>query len=408
MGYGSGSLMAVRYRTKTANSAIFDPARRYGELYHVESHTGIYYLNALFVPGNLTSISLHLVTEGVQNIRVYYSFGSSYYELIHKTVSTSGKVTTDITAEEIENALASYGFSLDEISKTYFSIVIALDSWWNPGTRRFEYETTYRLRVLYGDGESYIDLNYIPATVTTRYSIPLSIFKDYGDIQYSGPSSGRRYQRMSFEYVIPDVADPWYVDVWTAIQFTTYTPSSYTTLSENGQVIYHNYSDIYMIRAAYTRLNEHMMIPGQTNTYVAESSNVNQYGFREGESRAVINFFIQGYAGYGDVFPRFIREGCGGYNITYYWEGEDNPRHITAGDEPYCPVTAQELLDGRDTYAVDDALVRLFNNLGGDGTQDSPILVQLPESVKIDFASMGNIPGLFQPIQITLRVWREG
>lgn len=75
--------------------------------------------------------------------------------------------------------------------------------------------------------------------------------------------------------------------------------------------------------------------------------------------------------------------------------------------EPYCQLSAEELLEGSKQYAVDDAIIRLFKNLGGYGTRDSPITVKLPENVNIEFASMGEIPGLFEPIQITLRVWRE-
>lgn len=407
LGYGSGSMMYVKYTTKSTDTTLFDPARRYGELYDVQSYTGIYYLNALFVPGDVTSISLHLVTEGVSDIRVYYAYGANYYELVHKRVSSSGVVETDITGQEIEAGLSSHGFTLEDLSQRYFNLVIALDSWWDSDSRHFIYDTEYRLRRLYGSGQSYIDIDYIPTTVTTRYSIPLSIFKDYDDIQYSGDSIGNRYQKMSFGYYLPPNADPWYVDVWTAIQFTTFTPTSYTTISDNGQKIYNYYSDIYMIRVAYSRQNESMMVPGQTNKYVAESSNVSQYGFRYGESRAIINYFIQAYAGYGDVFPKFIHEGCGGYNVTYYWMGDSSPHNILVGDEPYCSVTAQDLLNGRDTYAVDDAIVRLFTKLGGDGTQSNPILVKLPSTVNIEIASMGNIPGLFEPIQITLRVWRE-
>lgn len=406
LGYGSGSMMYVKYTTRSTDTAFFDPARRYGELYDVQSYTGIYYLNALFVPGNVTSISLHLVTKGVLDIRIYYAYGANYYELVHKRVSPSGVVETDITGQEIEAGLSSHGFTLEDLSQRYFNLVIALDSWWDSDSRHFIYDTEYRLRRLYGSGQSYIDIDYIPTTVTTRYSIPLSIFKDYDDIQYGGDSEGNRYQKMSFSYYLPPNADPWYVDVWTAIQFTTFTPTSYTTISDNGQKIYDYYSDIYMIRVAYSRQNERMMVPGQTNKYVAKSSDVSQYGFRYGESRAIINYFIQAYAGYGDVFPKLIRDGCGGYNVTYYWIGDSSPHNILAGDDPYCSVTAQDLLNGRNTYAVDDAIMRLFNKLGGDGTAHNPILVKLPSTVNIEVASMGNIPGLFEPIQITLRVWR--
>jgi hypothetical protein len=154
-----------------------------------------------------------------------------------------------------------------------------------------------------------------------------------------------------------------------------------------------------------------MMKNGSTNTFQAIlNKGVNEGGtsFRKGATRGIIKYFIEGYAGYGDVFPKYIRDGCTGYNITYYWKGDSSPHYILAGDGPnYCKVTAQDLLNDRSQYAVDDAIIRLFNNLGGDGTQNSPILVKLPEDVNIDLAPMGQIPGLFRPVQITLRVWRE-
>lgn len=419
MGYGSGSMLYVKYQTNTTDMDLFDPARRYGELYDVQSYSGIYYLNALFVPGNITSISLHLVTEGVRDIRVYYAYGAYYYELVHKTVSPSGVVVTEVTAQEIENGLSQHGSTLSNLSQRYFNLVIALDSWWDSNSRQFRYDTTYRFRRLYGDGQSYIRINYIPTVLTTRYSIPLSIFKDYNDIYYSGSSTGNRYQRMSFTYDLPPNVEPWYVDVWTAIEFTTYTPTSYTRISDNGQLIYNYYSDIYMIRMAYSRLNESMMVPGQTNTFVAESTNVNEYGFRRGESRAMVNYLIEAYAGYGDIFPYSFRgyPNYKGYRLRYY--GPNGERMILVGDPPYMDISVDELDPTK--YAVDDAILRLFNNLNFkndrnpgewrsrpfDGSSTNPIDVTLPETVRIEFVSMGTLPELFEPITITLRVWRE-
>jgi len=170
-------------------------------------------------------------------------------------------------------------------------------------------------------------------------------------------------------------------------------------------------------------LNEKMMVPGRENTYVAESSNVREYGFRYQESRAIINYFIEGYAGYGDIFPNLFQGYpiYQGYNLTYYYSDGNiiSERTILIGAQPYKDISIDELDPTR--YAVDDAILRLFNNLNYfndvnpgewkespyDGSQTNPIDVDLPESVKIDFVSMGDIPGLFQPITITLRVWRE-
>ena len=82
-----------------------------------------------------------------------------------------------------------------------------------------------------------------------------------------------------------------------------------------------------------------------------------------------LTYIIKGYVGYGEVFPALLRSGCGGYNITYYWSGDLSPHYVTAGDPPYCDVTMEELISSSKMYAVDDAIVRLFKNLGGNGTQ---------------------------------------
>ncbi|ALM76311.1 hypothetical protein [Thermococcus barophilus] len=422
MGFGSGSTLFADYTTNSLS--VEDPATRYGELYQLESdRTGIYYLNALFVPGNITEINIHLETEGVRDIRIYYSYGSYHYELVHKTVPTTGRQIVDITNSEIVSALASYGFTYENLSRTYFKLIIALDSWWDESQRRFVYDTTPRRRILYGYGASRIEIKYIPRVLVTQYSIPLSIFIDYNDITYNGPCYGVRCAEMTFDYTLPENAKPWYVDIWTAIQFTTFTPDATMTLSENGYTFYDYYPDIYLIRVAYTRLTDTMMVPGRTNTFRAYSTDAYQFGFREGESRGVVNYFIEGYAGYGDVFPQLLQgyPRYKGYNLTYwYYDGSSTyQRQILIGDPPYKLITVDDLDPQR--YAVDDAILRLFNNLNYindvnpddwktppyDGSQNNPIDVDLPEGVKIAFASMGEIPGLFKPITITLRVWRE-
>ena len=72
-----------------------------------------------------------------------------------------------------------------------------------------------------------------------------------------------------------------------------------------------------------------------------------------------------------------------------------------------CQLSSTELLANRSLYAIDDALVRLFENLGGTGTPEDPLLIKLPGVGIADSVSMGDIPNLYSPIYVTLRIWRE-
>ena len=67
-------------------------------------------------------------------------------------------------------------------------------------------------------------------------------------------------------------------------------------------------------------------------------------------------------------------------------------------------------------YALDDAIVRLFENLGAEsyeesgiipGTQNNPILIKL-DNLRIDSIGLRNVPKTLHPIEVTLRLWRGG
>jgi len=421
IGIGSGTTMYVKYKTTSTN--VNDPGLV--KIYNVTSeYTGFMYLLENFVPGNITSIDIKLKVEGVQVVRLYYGLGSNLYLLLEKTVSPDSVQTVEFNDTEIRSALDAIGITYDNLSKMVFDFVLGIDAEYYTTDNQFHYGgasyVSYscpvsdcggeRTRILFGYPDSYVKISYVSRTVVTKYSIPISVYVDYNDPTYSGYTGYHcgvsTYKTLSVTYNLPPMATPWYADFWVGYCFDESTTQS---LYENGNEFYSGPNGVYSLRIAYSKMYPWMMQPG-TNTFTATlETGVDNGGtsFREGATRGIIKYFIQAYAGYGDVFPKYIRDGCSGYNITYYWVGDSNPHYILAGDSPYCDLTAQDLLDGRDTYAVDDAIVRLFNNLGGDGTQSNPILVELPSTVQIEIASMGNIPGLFKPIQITLRVWRE-
>ncbi|NJE49386.1 hypothetical protein [Thermococcus sp. 9N3] len=75
---------------------------------------------------------------------------------------------------------------------------------------------------------------------------------------------------------------------------------------------------------------------------------------------------------------------------------------IASGE--YANITACQL--DPDKYAVDDAVLRLFKNLGGDGCT-KPVLVDLGDTM-ISYVSLPGVPRSISPITVTLRIWRVG
>ncbi|WP_010476979.1 hypothetical protein [Thermococcus zilligii] len=402
IGSGSGTTMYVKY--KTDSPLVEDPGLF--EVYDVTSkRTGFMYLFELFVPGNISSIEMKFRVRNVGAVRLYYGLGGTLTLLLTKPANPNGDAVVTFTDQEIKGALSNLGVSYSDLSKMVFDFVVGFDASYSGGTWSYDGSiSNSRERRLYGYPDSYVRITYTTPVSITPYSIPLSVYFPYGDSRVGYAGNG-----LQVRYSLPPRVQPWYADWWVGYTFADSTTRQ--VLSENGREFYRGPLGRYAIRVAYTRLYDWMMVPGQENRFTISMENGNSY-VRDGETRGIVYYFLQAYAGYGDVFPRFMRPGCKGYNITYYWQDSSvttpQQAYILAGNEPYCRVTTDELLSGRRTYAVDDAIVRLFNNLGGDGTRSSPILVKLPNEVNIDFASMGNIPGLFQPIQITLRVWREG
>ncbi len=437
IGIGSGTTVYVKYKSNSLRAG--NPGLI--KVYNVTSqYTGFIYLFENFVPGNITGINMVFKVKGAQVVRLYYGLGANLYLLLEKTVDPNSVQTVEFTNSEIENALASIGVSYENLSKMVFDFVVAIDAKYYTSDDQFHYGgASYysyscpasdcggeRERVLYGYPDSYVQISYIPRTVITRYSIPLSIPIGYDTPTYSGYTGyhcgGNTYKTMTIQYTLPSKAIPWYADLWVGYCFAGSTTQY---LEENGNTFYSGPNGVYALRIAYSKIYPWMMRPG-SNTFKAElETGVDNGGtsFRYQVTRGIIKYFIEAYAGYGDVFP-YILQGYPtyrGYNLTYYYSDGTNTyeRDILVGDPPYKPLSVDDLNPAR--YAVDDAILRLFNNLNYiddknpdewrvvpyDGSQQNPIDVDLPEGVKIETASMGNIPGLFKPIQITLRVWRE-
>ncbi|EHR79177.1 hypothetical protein OCC_01569 [Thermococcus litoralis DSM 5473] len=419
IGSASGTTLYIKYNS--SSFSVEDPGMV--KVYDVTSdRTGIMYLFETFVPGNITSINMKFEIYNIGKVRLYYGFGGDLTLLYEKDGNTNGNATIEFTDSEIKSALSNIGVTYENLSKMVFDFVVGFDAYYDDGNWYYEGDDyndgANRERRIYGYPDSYVKIDYIPKILTTQYSIPLSVYFPYGDPRVTYDGSG-----LQVRYSLPENTTAWYADFWVGYRFVGY--STYQELWENDQMFYRGPLGRYAIRVAYTRLYDWMMVPGQENTFEIRMTGGSSY-VRDGETRGIIKYFIQGYAGYGDVFP-YLLQGYStyrGYNLTYYYNGSSRivEKNILVGDPPYRSISIDDLNpDTERGYAVDDAILRLFDKLNYredsnpgewretpfDGSQSNPIDVDLSEEVKISFVDMGEIPGLFEPVQITLRVWRE-
>lgn len=415
IGSASGTTLYIKYETSSLSVEDLDTIK----VYDVTSkRTGFMYLFENFVPGNITSISMRFKVRNVGKVRLYYGFGGDLTLLYTKNGNTNGDAIVEFTDSEIRTALNNLGVSYDDLSKMVFDFVVGFDAYYSGGYWYYEGDTyndgANRQRMLYGYPNSYLRINYVSKTVTTQYSIPLSIYFPYGDsrVTYNG-------RGLQVTYDLPQNSTPWYADFWVGY---TFSGSTTQELWENNQKFYSGPLGRYAIRVAYTKLYDWMMVPGQTNNFEIKMVGGGSY-VRNGDTRGIIKYFIQGYVGYGDVFPKLLQGYpiYKGYNLTYWYSDGENTyeRQILVGESPYSNITVDSL--DPTTYAVDDAILRLFNRLNYendanpnewtsipyDGSLTNPIDVNLTSGIQMSFANMGNIPKLFEPITITLRVWRE-
>ncbi len=433
IGFGSGSWISLKYKTSTPQ--VDDPGLV--KLYSVKSNgTGIYYLNSIFVPGNVTGISIKLTVKGVHEVRVYYSNGTALNLIYENTSIPTGLTTVTIDNKTLMKGQPSLGVkglldytTLRDLSKKNFNLVIMLDAYYDSNYDRpvryagqdYNYNWDNK-RSLYGYPDSYINITYTPKVELTRFMIPL---------ERTYPLNGENqvwqgaYRTMYFYYYLPEKAIPWYVDSWTAIQFSGYT-SGTLTLYEGSNANTEVFSiplDYYLIRVAYTRLNDNIMVPGDVNEFKLESDS-NDYGFRVKDSRAIVHYFLKGYAAYGKTFTYYSQDNACGYNLTYWYNlsGEVNNGTILIGNCP--PSESPKILSTYNLtpwkYALDDAIYRLFVQLGAreysvdqmkadnkliPGTKENPIRIEL-KGLAGKAIGIKSVPNSEGGIQVTLRVWR--
>jgi len=371
----------------------------------------------LFVPGELSSLRVQVAVGNVtQNDLISLSFlFDQEVPIVPSIAPCSYNSSTNITTcvwenTEILNALNSANYTYDQLSSRYTTLVLRIGNG----------SSQYNPRIHLIGEQSFIEAEYTIPLLLTPYSIDVTkpITEYSASSCLSTNPSWCREVTWNFnapQGVVPlwvKLQSPWLYDVG-------YDPDQEIIVDNeliNATHLYYHPPNPFiraLARIGYTKDTFDYNYNPLLNAIANGQNNVTVrlgYGYwlQPANGNGELTYIIRGYVGYGDVFPFLIKSGCGGYNITYYWIGDiNNPHTVTAGDPPYCDVTIENLTQGREIYAVDDAIIRLFNSFGGDGTQEKPILIELPSDVNIVFASMGNIPTLFEPITVTLRVWRE-
>ncbi|NJF25541.1 hypothetical protein E3E29_07815 [Thermococcus sp. Bubb.Bath] len=412
VGFGSGSVLLTSY---TTNSTSYTSPDRV-DLYNVTSYYGFVQFVTVVPTGNVTSTSIYLKTTGVDRIHLYYNNGTGICDMGLSKSPVDG--ITYFSSDEIESGLSRCGVTYSNLNKRAFTFVIGFDATWPSGSSNPEYSTTYRERHLYGFGQSFVEVTVNSKVNAVHYAIPLSIPLYPEDFSY--PPTDRIgsgvYRTMSTSYTLPPKAIPWYADYWTAIEYQGSAPTGTLTFFENGGTIISGPLNYYLYRFGYAKYADWMMKNGSTNIFRASSSS-DSYGFREGQSWGTVYYFLQAYAPYGKPFPKLLQgyPVYKGYNLTYYAKlygssSQPEKRYILIGKPPYKPVDISNLQPKE--YSVDDAILRLFSKLaidtnGKPGSQDNPLAVLLPPSVKMEFSAM-NAPSLFKPVPIELKLWRLG
>jgi len=409
-GYGGGEdgaqYIEIQYTTSQARTFTF-PTKFYLE--DIKANYGLTVWRYFFIPGDLNSLNIKIAVANVTpttpvnlsfmfNVSVPITGATCFYNSTTKVKTCSWNNAT------ISAALKAAGYDYKMLSSKYAMAVFIVGN---------SYTMYPGIHILHN--ESYIQASYVPPVLVTQYSVdvtqPITLprvgFTRNVTINFNVPS-GVIPLWVKFQF-------PWlyYINYGQPYQYIEINNPAITPVyiyKHPPNPFIHALSRIGYSKDTYDyeyNLVENAISSGENTISVSLGRG---YYIEPENGEGSLTYLIQGYAGYGNVFPRFIRAGCTGYNLTYWYSTGSvaSSSTVLVGNPPsYCKVTTYDLLTGRSTYAVDDAIIRLFNNLGGNGTRTSPILIKLPANVQIEFASMGNIPGLTKPITITLRIWRN-
>ncbi|NJE11196.1 hypothetical protein [Thermococcus sp. MAR1] len=397
----------ITYRTSQASTFTYPHKFHFADIYANDS---LYIEKYVFAPGNISDLRIHIEGENIETVTARFRVFNHLSNQI--TLSRSGNMFTADNAT-IASAIHSTGYTYKDISGSFFTIIFDI-------TRASSHSE------LHLDGtKSYVYVDYTPFVYSSLYSIDFR--KPLDDYTARNRKSGDFYREVTWQWNIPEKGTPIYVryqlpwlhDAGTVctqrVRILSKDEETWITLYDAPN--YNDFIDVFA-RWGYTvttrdyqgRVVKDAIHPG-LNEFDLTFGNC--YGVDPSHALGEVLFLLDAYAPYEDIKPQLLQgyPEVKAYNLTYRYKVGSTVREssVIIGDKAavyngdYMNLTAAELKP--EDYAVDDAVIRLFHKLGGDGW-NNPILVELSDT-RIDFASLGGIPSSTSPIVVTLRVWRE-
>jgi len=401
--------IVVTYSTSQASTFRY-PHSFY--LPDVRANDSVYIEKYLFAPGNVTEISVRVLAENVRSVRAairVYGTTSRPFSLVR-----SGDYFIADNAT-IADVIEDMGYSYRDVSGTYFTLLMNFT--WNP------------VGELHVSGLSEVYIDYVPFTATSLYSVDVTrLITDYTVDPATEYYDTGFYRDVRWDWWIPDYAVPLYATFqlpWLHVLgaglecrqrvsiLMNESTNEWVTLYDAPA--YNPFIEAFA-RWGYTRVTRDYLnnpvegLHGGLNSLHLEFGSC--YYVAPENALASVVYLLNGYAPYGNVKPHLIQgyPDVMAYNLTYaYVSTEVEYGSIIVGDNEaietgnYLNITACDL---REDYAVDDAVMRLFRNLGGDGCTE-PIQVDLGSTV-INYVSLPGVPRSISPITVTLRIWRVG
>ncbi|WP_461867087.1 type IV pilus modification PilV family protein [Thermococcus sp.] len=397
---------------------------------------------ALFIPYNITKLEVRAEIENAPNATLYI-------RVLDKVIKVSTKTGGTLfywSDNEIKNALNSAGLTYYNLTGQdfYTILVIGLDEykdivspfWEDDWDNAEQYHHIYPPFHLIGN-ESYVYVgyqtpSYSPHTISLTRSPQLE--------SATCPNGDEWCTDITWSWNLPNVTP-----VYTKFQFPYFwnkNPLSGGSTNPSQQVKIQN--SIINEKELYCHQGVDGTIFCTPNRGILKVFNYWGYGIwtrandnsiisptmAPGENKFILDFddgfyvskdnsmgetliLLDSYVPYGDTFP-YLLQGYPeytGYNLTYYYEdinGNIKSDNLLIGipyerNINYKKINIADLQPER--YALDDAIVRLFKKLGG---QDKNLVIPIKlESTISDVIPLQNVPSLYTPVTVTLRVWRE-
>lgn len=359
----------------------------------VEANDTFEIVKGIFIPGTLTDIAVDIkldtpISPGNLNLSIIVP-DEGVYSVGNPSSASNGLYSWNYTT--INSSLGN----LDILSRRYVWFKITVDA---SGPIKL------------GPAESFIKINYIPDVPKTLYTMDVIV-----------EVNGTNLVTLNGYDFVWNVTMPTYaIPLWARFNFVLDPSTKITKLAvspgsvDNWTVVSNGFSLTpltsvrwLLIKNMKNSSNEVItaLVPGQN--YVGIETNSQVGGYTIGE----LVYFVEVYVPYGEIKP-FLLQGYPevvAYKLKYKYKYDTAERSIIVGDPQainegrYMNITVANLTP--EEYAVDDAILSLFERLGGDGWED-PIDVDIA-GTKISFVSLEGIPKAIEPIRITLRVWRE-